>query len=303
MISQRVRHFLAIADTGSFSAAAAELGIGQPPLSQSIQRLEQNLGVTLFERTARGARLTPAGDAFLAGARVAVAAADRARAAARSVAVEQRPVRVGVILSAIFSPLQRLVRTARDCGVEIVTINGSNAELLDLLDRGELDISFVTTPVDGIPTLELIPISREPLVAALPDDLAALPGDYAPMREMAARLIVPPRSYGEALHEAIIGMFAIAGHRPVVVAETNRVFTMVSLTAAGVGASILAPSMARAIRLEGVTFRPFAPDIVTPFWEIALAYFPPRAGSPLDRLISRIAAGGADRREDRAPPG
>jgi DNA-binding transcriptional LysR family regulator len=290
MISQRVRHFLAIAEAGSFSGASAALGIGQPPLSQSIQRLEQSLGVTLFERTPRGVRLTPAGNAFLADARVAVAAADRARVAARSAAGEERPVRVGVTLPAIFSPLRRLVEAARRCAVEIIPIDGASADLLDLLERGELDISFVTPPVDEMPTLQLIPIGREPLVAALPDDLAALPGDYAPMREMAPRLIVPPRSYGEALHDAMISMFTIAGYRPVVVAETTRVFTMLSLTSAGVGASIIAPSMARAIHLDGVTFRPFAPDIVTPKWEIALAHFPPQPGSPLDRLVAQVAA-------------
>lgn len=287
MISQRLRHFLAIAETGSFTAAAARLGIGQPPLSQSIQRLEESLGVRLLERTARGVTLTVSGEAFLSEARVAVAAADRARAAALAATRVDRPIRIGVILPAIFSPLKRLLELARDCGVSTISIDGSTAEVLEMLSKGELDISFVTPPFDDIPALELIPVSREPLVAALPDDLAALPGKYAPMREMAERLIVPPRSYGEALHDATISMFTAAGHQPKVAAETTRVMTMLSMTAAGVGASIVAPSIAKAITMEGVSFRPFAPEIVTPFWEIALAFFPPQPDAPLSRLVER----------------
>jgi len=80
---QRYRHFLAVADAGHFGRAAALLGMRQPPLSQSIARLERGLGTALFERTPRGAKLTRAGEAFLPEARVAVAAAERAAAAVR----------------------------------------------------------------------------------------------------------------------------------------------------------------------------------------------------------------------------
>ena len=75
---QRYRHFIAVADDASFTRAANRLGISQPPLLQSIRRLEQDLGVVLFERTTRAICLTEAGKAFEPEARVAIAAVDRA---------------------------------------------------------------------------------------------------------------------------------------------------------------------------------------------------------------------------------
>ena len=288
MISQRVRHFLAVADCGSFTQAAARLGIDQPPLSQSIQRLEKDLEVTLFERTSRGVRLTQAGEAFLGDARIAATAADRARAAARAAAASEKPLRVGVILPAIWGPLRDLVVVARGVSVRIDFVDGSTTELLEMLSCGRLDLSFLSPPLDENPDLQLIQIGREPLVAALPKDLAAIPGEYAPMREMASQLIIPPRSYGPSMHDAIINMFRLADLTPVIAAETTRVLTMLALTSAEVGAAIVAPSLARSITMDGVSFKPFAPPTITPFWEIALGYYAPAAGSALSRLVAAL---------------
>src|SRR5258707_15426789 len=82
---QRFRHIAVVAEEGNFARAAARLGMAQPPLSQSIQRSERHLGVTLFERTRKGVYLTAAGGARPPGARAPGApprrGAGRARAA------------------------------------------------------------------------------------------------------------------------------------------------------------------------------------------------------------------------------
>src|SRR5580704_6813787 len=92
---QRFRHILVVAEEGNFARAAARLGMAQPPLSQSIQRTERDLGVTLLSRTRKGVYLTAAGKAFLPEARAAVAASERAEALALAAAL-RRPVRIGV---------------------------------------------------------------------------------------------------------------------------------------------------------------------------------------------------------------
>ena len=288
MISRRMRHALAVADAGSFSRAAELLRIGQPPLSQSIQRLEQELGVILFERTPKGVRLTPSGEAFLADARLAVAAADRAQAAARAAATAEAPARIGVILPAVFGPLQRLARAANAIGVPVELVNGGTEELLEMLDDGRLDMSFVAPPFDTPPGMQLVSVAREPPLAALPIGMADAPGEYAPMAMMAERLILPPRSYGPVMYDALLSMFTLQGLRPTVVTETTRMITMLALTSAGIGASIVPPSFARSVTMADIAFRPFAPSVATPSFDLSVAHFAPVANSPAGRLAAAI---------------
>ena len=80
---RHIRYFLALAEEGNFTRAAAKLGIGQPPLSQQIKDLENEVGAQLFHRVPHGAELTAAGEAFLAEAKTAVDAAEKAKLAAQ----------------------------------------------------------------------------------------------------------------------------------------------------------------------------------------------------------------------------
>jgi DNA-binding transcriptional LysR family regulator len=89
-----VRTFVAVADAGQFSAAAAALGVSQQAISKRVAALEKELGVALFTRTPRGARLTLAGQAFLSPARDLLRAGERAAAAVRP---GRRALRVDVI--------------------------------------------------------------------------------------------------------------------------------------------------------------------------------------------------------------
>jgi DNA-binding transcriptional LysR family regulator len=79
----QIRTFVAVAEEGNVTRAARRLGLSQPPVTRQVRDLEAELGAPLFERTARGVRLLPAGDVFLAHARRVLREVDAAVTAVR----------------------------------------------------------------------------------------------------------------------------------------------------------------------------------------------------------------------------
>ena len=89
----QLRYFVAVAEERNVGRAAIRLRVSQPPLSRQIKALEEELGVPLFERTARGVALLPSGARFLAGARRVLAEVERAKADVHTKEAEKKDVR------------------------------------------------------------------------------------------------------------------------------------------------------------------------------------------------------------------
>jgi DNA-binding transcriptional LysR family regulator len=156
-----VRTFVTAADAGRFQDAATDLSITQQAVSKRIAALEKTLGVRLFTRTARGARLTGDGEAFLPHARELLLAQARAVASVRS---GRRALRVDVIGRRLGTAtlLRGFHEEHPDVALEVVTLFDAETAVAAVRD-GSIDASFraVATPTDGVASMAVL---DEPLL-------------------------------------------------------------------------------------------------------------------------------------------
>ncbi len=163
-----MRTFVAVADSGQFGAAAAELSVTQQAASKRVGNLEAGLGARLFTRTPRGATLTIDGQAFLPHARELLEAESRAADALRP---ERRALRVDVVNRRIAPAtlLQDFYRGRPDLQLDIVTM-ADPLDALAAVAAGSIDATFRTVGVpgrglpDGLATARLVADSHELLV-------------------------------------------------------------------------------------------------------------------------------------------
>ncbi|MET9499743.1 LysR family transcriptional regulator [Streptomyces sp. NPDC006552] len=163
---RHLRCFLAVAEEGGVTRAAARLGLTQPAVSRTLAALEGALGVRLVDRSTHHLALTPEGDAFREKAAAAVAAFEDALATARAV---RRPLRLGHAWSAagdFTTPLlRRWHQEHPDVPLELLRIDDRTAGLT----RGAVDVALLRGPVDA-PGLVTEVLHEETRVAALPSD-------------------------------------------------------------------------------------------------------------------------------------
>src|SRR6201996_4123413 len=157
MDTHAVRTFVAVADAGQFSGAAAELGVSQQAVSKRVAALEKDLGVALFTRTPRGADLTADGQAFLPRARDLLGAEERAAASVRP---GRQALRVDVISRRIAPArlLQGFHRACPETPLEVVRLYDLRAAV-EAVRSGAVDASFRAVPLPaGPPPPGLAPV-------------------------------------------------------------------------------------------------------------------------------------------------
>jgi DNA-binding transcriptional LysR family regulator len=165
-----LRYLSMVVETGSFSHAAQSLGIKPSTISRRITRLEDELGVTIFERGSFGIRLTAAGRDVMVAVRRSLAAFDTViRAGKNSGAAKTGRLRLGVRMPPIGQPLQPLLATwrTRNPGVVLSLHELSDNEIFAALVERALDAALITANTIR-PGATTVPIYREPVVATLP---------------------------------------------------------------------------------------------------------------------------------------
>lgn len=285
-----LRHFLAVAEELHFGRAARRLNMEQAPLSQSIRRFEDRLGVELFVRSRRGGtRLSAAGTRMLAEARKAVDQYDRAVAAARQTVEDVRdPVSVGFVTAGLLRLLPGAIRdfTTRFADADIRLEEGSTAELIEGVVSRQLDLALMNEPAKRPSNIEFELLRRDKTLAALPKSHPLATSSPLTLAALATEpLIFFPRDAGPGLYDGILAAFAKAGAAPRIDQQARFTPTILSLVAAGLGYALVQES-AQALPFSDVVYRPVVdlPDDVT--WNLHLVWNPATA-TPSARMFAR----------------
>ncbi|MFB0614758.1 LysR family transcriptional regulator [Streptomyces sp. AGS-58] len=145
-----------IAESGSFTAAAARLGYTQSAVSRQAVSLERSAGATLFDRRPDGVRLTPAGLTLLRHARTILDCLAAAESDLTGTVPRTEPVRLGLFLSAgaVILPAALTRLTATDPQITLTTTEGTTPTLIRALRAGSIDLAVLTSrpphrPLDG----------------------------------------------------------------------------------------------------------------------------------------------------------
>ena len=286
-----MRHFVAVAEELHFGRAAARLGMAQPPLSQSIRRLEAGLGFQLFSRTQRRVELTPAGQVFLGEARRALNQAGEAVRLARLAASDDTAeLRVTFVSAALYRVLPVALQRFRSAHprVGIRLDERATDPQIDGLKEGAIDLGFVTPPLKDAKGLEVVSLQRDPMIVALPTSHPLATRHSVALRELAAEdFIFFPYQQGPHLHSRIVAECRRAGFVPRIAQEARLMYTILSLVRAEMGISLV-PVGARSIGLEGVRFVPLTGLASDVLWELAIAWRPRGMRRPLRSLIETV---------------
>lgn len=251
--------FLTVAEELHFGRAAERLHVGQSPLSQTIRKLEKELGTELFDRSTRSVALTSAGHALLPHARQVldelVLATSAVRSTDRQVYGRLRVSFSGALNHLTVPPFTRAVRE-RFPRIELTFVDRLlSGEAVHRLEKGQLDLAFVGLPYRAADLDHLlIMVEQNHLIARRGHPLLQH-GTVEAAQLQDQPVICPPRDRGSTMRETLTVTCHAHGFAPTVAQEVLDPFMILSLVDADLGVAVIPHSML-GILPSGVDHRP-----------------------------------------------
>ncbi|WP_040393838.1 LysR family transcriptional regulator [Effusibacillus pohliae] len=249
---RQMQYVIKVAEERSFSRAAEKLHISQPSLSQQILKIEQQLGVKLFDRTANPLELTYAGERFVATAARILDLTEQLRREMEDVAdfkkgrlvIGSLPITGAHVLPAALPIFQQ-----RFPGIEVVLVEGTTSELEELTAKGKTDFTLLTLPLQD-PALQYEPILTERILLAVPPQhpLARRTRDPQGVGVRLPELRDEPfilLKRGQGFRQIVLELCGKAGFEPRIAFESSNIETVQSLVAAGMGIAFVPEMVAR----------------------------------------------------------
>ena len=299
---RRMRVLREVAVRGSFSAAADALSFTQSAVSQQIAALEREAGTTLVQRSARGVRLTQAGEAVVRHAEAIMARLAEAEAELEAIA----GLRGGRLRMASFEsagatlmPLAIARFRAQHPAVELSMSLSEPEDCIPQLRSGELDLAIVFESAvhkvdDGIDRMHLI---EDPMYLVLPRDHPLANKRRVRLADLAGEAWIGGQADCEC-NRLMARACAMAGYEPRIAFETDDYTAMQGFVAAGVGVSLMAELGLTSVR-DDIVVRDLGRE--TPVRQIYAATLEDGYRSPATQAMLEILRDVASRYESRRP--
>ncbi len=251
---RQIKYFLAIAEEGSISRAAEKLYISQPPLSQQLKALEEELGVMLFERTTRSLEITEAGRTFRDRALQIVDLMNSTIKEVRdSVSEMQGSLSVGFVASSGAALLPHRIPDFNRKYPEVTfqVREGSTHRILDLLNNGIIEVGIVRTPFN-LENYEYVELPGEGMVAIATERyLEGAKNKKLKLTELEGLPLVIDKRF----EKLIIGACQHAGFIPKVLCEGEDSRSLLGWASSGMGVAVVPRSAGDLLPASGIVIR------------------------------------------------
>lgn len=295
-----LRHFAAVVEAGSLTAAAAHLHLSQPSLSVSMVKLEAELGVPLLVRSTRGVEPTSAGRFLLdASSRVLGDVDDMVAALRRFGDGTAGSLTIAAVPVLMWHRLPRFLReyAAEVPGVDVRLVDPPPWTAIDMLQQRKVDLAAIVVADPGRfarrhrGSFDIVDWGEVPLVAVLPPDEADAP-DPLPLAVFEGASVVLPRRTAAvpSVPEAVDEAFALHGVVPAALRTVETIQTSLPLIEAGLARSILPDPDRASLARFNVTVRRLEPE-PRPLRALVLTRAGASADAAVGRFLTRLSAG------------
>ena len=259
-----MNYALLVDEYGSFRKAAESLKVRPSVVSRRIRALEDNLGVSLFQRRTQGAESTLAGRRVLTQARVIAAEVDELLRVAKSNSVgNEGRLCVGVVSSIAGGTARELLRgfLAAHREVDLQVVEGSPRDHISDVRALKMDVTFVVG-APAAPGCAVEPFWSEPIIVALAGDHPLAANDVIEWPQLASeRFIVSRTDPGPEIHDYVVKQLSALGLHPIIEPRPVRRDGLMALVGLGRGVSLVGAAEAGVI-YPGVAFRPLAGEML-----------------------------------------
>lgn len=243
---RQLEYFVAVAEEANFTRAAARVHVSQSGISAQIRQLENDLGAPLFDRSTRVAALTVAGEAALAHARAALAAARAVRDAVDDVnQLVRGRLEVGMVTACTVTPLFDALSSFHRAhpGIDVSLREDNSDRLVDDVRAGAVDLALVGVAGAEPAGLHSFTVARERLVAAVPGNHPLVQLSSVTLADVCAHPLVtlPP---GTGIRTVLDRGCADLNCRASIALQASAPDAVADLATRGLGVAILSESMA-----------------------------------------------------------